>query len=210
MYIDSTSSPTGLGKTKVVIDSGSPYITLYTSDTSGFTAFWQAITGSDSPTNFNCNSTTRLCDNTEIMEYMIIKIGSSTTGYIYNVTMYREDLLKDDYIQVYYDDDAQMTQNCNDCDYVLFLGYPFLKHTVVTLDYAASPPTVTFYGLKTTTSSLNWVTIGVVFGSVAAFALIFFGLYYWKYGRIPPPSNNDVEEQVVSIVYMFYFILSIV
>ena len=204
--MDSPSVAIGLGKTKIVIDSGSPYITFYTKQTSGYTAFWQAITGSDSTSNFNCNSTTRLCDNTDIMEYMIIKIGvegDTTPDYTYNVTLYREDLLNNDYIQVYYDDDSAMTDNCDDCDYVLFLGYPFLKHTVVTLDYGASTPTVTFYGLKTTTSSLNWVTIGVVFGSVAAFALIFFGLYYWKYGRIPPPSNNDVEEQVVSIVYMF-------
>lgn len=55
-----------------------------------------------------------------------------------------------------------------------FLGKPFLKHTVVSLDYAAE--TATFYALSTTTKHLNWTTIGIVFGCVVAFAATFFNL----------------------------------
>merc|ERR1712228_366566 len=96
-------------------------------------------------------------------------------------------------IQFLYDSDRSFN---TDTDYVLFLGRPFLKHALVTLNYTDS--TATFYSLKTTIKRLDWTVIGIVFGSVLAFAAAFFGVYCWKFGKIAGRSTNDgnVEEQV--------------
>lgn len=188
------------GEGKAVIDSGSPYISIYASSEATFNTIWRVIDGS-STGDFNCNYTTRFCDNTDNLMESLTIINSFDD---WNVTIMRDDILDDDYVKFFYDADRDYT---TDTDYVLFLGQPYLQYAAVELNYKND--TMTFYSIGTSTSSLNWTTILIVFACVIAFAGLFFGVYYWKYGRIPPPSNNDVEEQVVSIVYIYspYFSL---
>jgi len=118
----------------------------------------------------------------------------------YNITIESDAALNGDYIQFVYDNDSDYT---TDCDYVLFLGRPFLESLVVVLDYASDSnssnstnSSATFSSSSSSSSSLDWEKIGIIAGSVVAFALLFFALYCWKYGKIPPPTNNEVEEQV--------------
>merc|ERR1712207_130837 len=50
---------------------------------------------------------------------------------------------------------------------------------------------------------LDWTVILIVFASVLAFAIAFFGVYCWKYGKIAARStrpNGNVEEQVQSLL----------
>jgi len=117
----------------------------------------------------------------------------------YNITIESDAALNGDYIQFVYDNDSDYT---TDCDYVLFLGRPFLESLVVVLDYASDSnssnstnSSATFSSSSSSSSSLDWEKIGIIAGSVVAFALLFFALYCWKYGKIPPPTNNEVEEQ---------------
>jgi len=177
---------------KGVIDSASPYITVYARTEQFLEAFWHLIDGTNGNT-FNCNYTTRECGSTDpVMNVMTFNIlnPDNNNEILWNISLFKEDIMNGDYIQFLNGNDTDFT---SDTDFVLFLGRPFLKHVVVTLDY--NEETIQFYNLYEPTSSLNWGTIGIVFGCVIAFALIFFGIYYWKYGKIQAPSNHDVEEQ---------------
>jgi len=178
-----------------VIDSASPYVTVYSSSDPGISEIWKYIDNSYANTggDYNCNYTTRECSTTDLWDSMTIIMTNSE----YNITIESDSALNGDYIQFVYDNDSDYTA---DCDYVLFLGRPFLENVVVILDYAtnssnSSNSSATFSSSSSSSSSLDWEKIGIIAASVVGFAILFFALYCWKYGKIPPPTNNEVEEQ---------------
>lgn len=180
-----------------MIDAASPYITVYSSSDPGISEIWKYIDNSYAQSEYNCNYTTRECSSTDLWDSMTIIMTDSN----YNITIESDAVLDGDYLQFVYDNDSDYT---TDCDYVLFLGRPFLENLVVILDYASnssnsSNSSATFSSSSSSSSSLDWETIGIVFACVVAFALLFFAVYCWRYGKIPPPSSSDVEEQVVCI-----------
>ena len=86
-----------------MIDSGSPYITIYSKSQETFETFWHNVDGSVS--GFNCNYTSRYCSNTaNVMTYMTIYMGQSG-DYTYNVTIFQEDILDGSYVKFFYDGD---------------------------------------------------------------------------------------------------------
>jgi len=180
-------------KIRAVIDSASPYITVYARSQDIFEGFWHAVDFSANQ-NFNCNYSTRLCsDSGAIMSWMTVYVEDVN----WNITIFQDNVLDGDYILFLYDPDRAYTVE-GDTDIVLFLGRPFLDKLVVTMDYTQQ--TLTFFTVYETSDSLDWTVIGIVFGCVVAFAGLFFGFYYWKYGKIAPPSNHDVEEQSHSLL----------
>ena len=183
-----------------VIDSASPYVTVYSSSSPGIDEIWKYIDNSyaNSGGEVNCNYTTRECSTKDLWDSMTIFMTDSS----YNITIESAAAMDGDNIQFVYDDDSDYT---TDCDYVLFLGRPFLDGLVVVLDYASnssssnsSNSSATFSSSSSSSSGLDWQTIGIVAACVVAFALLFFVIYWSKYGKIPASlGGNDVEEQVV-------------
>eukprot|EP01084_Bolivina_argentea_P090261 162681_1 len=115
----------------------------------------------------------------------------------WNITLGKDDLLDDDddIRFIYGGWNSSYLETDGHVKYVLFLGEPVLEQLTVTLnknddDY----DTIIFY-YTSSSSSTDWFTIVIVLAAVVAFAIIFFGLYFWKYGKIPAHTNHDVEEQ---------------
>ena len=151
--------------------------------TSTFDSLWKNIGGSD-----NCDKSTLECDSeSDIAYYLEFTIG--------NDSFYMD---RDDY---YYDSKLHIlrTDAVGD-DIVVYVGRPFLKTMNVKLN--ADNETITF-SYKSSSSGDKWTTVWITAICVAAFALIFFGIFFWKF-KIPPPQAATHEEQVVCICITLY------
>eukprot|EP01084_Bolivina_argentea_P248051 414922_1 len=160
-----------------VIDSASPYITIYAKSEDYFQKLWRLLDASNPNESFNCNYTTGLCSNiNKVMSSMTIAIKNPKThAFEWNISFFQEDIIVDKrYVQFVYDNSAVYT---TDTDYVLFLGRPFLNKLFVTMGSAVhngrrDVESVTFYTLKIKVS-LYWITNVIAFVPVVAFSLIF-------------------------------------
>jgi len=176
-----------------VIDAASPFITVFSSSSPGIDEIWKYIDNSYVDSAANCNYSTRECSSAKsLWDSMTFLLSDSG----FNVTIESAAAMDGDSILFLYDDDANYT---TDCDYVLFLGRPFLDGLVVTLSPSNSSATFSSSS-SSSSSSLDWETIGIVAGCVVLFAFLFFAVYCWKYGKIPPPTTSDVEEQELPAV----------
>eukprot|EP01084_Bolivina_argentea_P153494 267633_1 len=192
VYINGISSYLVLGGNYTgVIDSASPYITIYAKYLDRFRALWIFIGGHYGDT-LNCNYTTRICDDINlVMQWMTIVIKDVS----WNISLFRDDIIVDkNIIQFFYDNDTSYT---TETDYVLFLGRPFLDKVITTLDY--NHETITFYSLKHvqsntfgfgTESILKWAITGIVVIAVIGLAVV-FDFNYRKKKRIKRAQQNQ-------------------